>query len=68
MFYILTEVDQFGAHLVGYFSKEKASSEGNNVSCIMTLPPYQRLGFGKFMIAFSYELSKIEVSFNKQLF
>ena len=33
---------------------------GNNVACILTLPPYQRKGYGKFLIAFSYELSKIE--------
>ena len=29
-------------HIVGYFSKEKASAEGNNLACILTLPPYQR--------------------------
>jgi len=60
LFYILTEVDREGAHMVGYFSKEKDSPEGNNVACILTLPPYQRKGYGKFQIAFSYELSKIE--------
>lgn len=26
----------------------------------MTLPPFQRKGYGKFLIAFSYELSKLE--------
>ena len=46
--------------MVGYFSKEKDSPDGNNVACILTLPPYQRKGYGKFLIAFSYELSKIE--------
>eukprot|EP00111_Clytia_hemisphaerica_P017818 TCONS_00052684-protein len=60
LFYILCDVDREGAHLVGYFSKEKDSPEGNNVACILTLPPYQRKGYGKFLIAFSYELSKIE--------
>ena len=30
------------------------------LACILTLPPYQRKGFGKFIIAFSYELSKVE--------
>jgi histone acetyltransferase MYST1 len=60
LFYVLTEVDCDGAHFVGYFSKEKESPEGNNVACILTLPPYQRKGYGKFLIAFSYELSKIE--------
>ncbi|XP_042213219.1 histone acetyltransferase KAT8-like isoform X1 [Homarus americanus] len=60
LFYILCEVDKQGAHLVGYFSKEKESPDGNNVACIMTLPPFQRKGYGKLLIAFSYELSKLE--------
>lgn len=60
LFYILCEVDKQGAHLVGYFSKEKDSPEGNNVACILTLPPYQRQGYGKLLIAFSYELSRLE--------
>ncbi|XP_013405838.1 histone acetyltransferase KAT8-like [Lingula anatina] len=60
LFYIYTEVDRQGCHLVGYFSKEKESPDGNNVACILTLPPFQRKGYGKFLIAFSYELSKIE--------
>lgn len=60
MFYILTEVDRYGSHLVGYFSKEKDSPDGNNLACIMTLPPFQRKGYGKFLIMFSYELSKLE--------
>merc|ERR1719510_1464003 len=59
-FYILCEVDRTGAHIVGYFSREEESSDGNNVACILTLPPYQRKGYGKLLIAFSYELSKLE--------
>ena len=35
---------RYGAHIVGYFSKEKESPDGNNVACILTLPPYQRKG------------------------
>ncbi|CAB4067211.1 MYST1 [Lepeophtheirus salmonis] len=60
LFYILCEINRFGAHVVGYFSKEKESPDGNNVACILTLPPHQRKGYGKLLIAFSYELSKIE--------
>ncbi|XP_059098789.1 histone acetyltransferase KAT8-like [Tigriopus californicus] len=60
LFYILCEVDRQGANIVGYFSKEKESPDGNNVACILTLPPYQRKGYGKLLIAFSYELSKLE--------
>ena len=42
--------------------QEKESPESNNVACILTLPPYQRKGYGKFLIAFSYELSKLEAA------
>ncbi|KAF5828099.1 MYST-like histone acetyltransferase 2 [Dunaliella salina] len=60
LFYVLCEIDERGAHVVGYFSKEKASEEGYNLACILTLPAYQRKGYGKFLISMSYELSKIE--------
>jgi histone acetyltransferase HTATIP len=60
MFYCMCVRDEYGAHLYGYFSKEKESAEGYNVACILTLPQYQRLGYGKLLIAFSYELSKRE--------
>ncbi|XP_073280890.1 histone acetyltransferase of the MYST family 1-like isoform X2 [Primulina huaijiensis] len=40
--------------------EEKHSEESYNLACILTLPPYQRKGYGKFLIAFSYELSKKE--------
>ncbi len=60
LFYCMTTRDTHGCHLVGYFSKEKESAEGYNVACILTLPQYQRKGFGKLLIAFSYELSKRE--------
>lgn len=42
-----------GFHIVGYFSKEKESTEDYNVACILTLPPYQRKGYGKLLIEFS---------------
>jgi histone acetyltransferase MYST1 len=60
LFYVLCETDERGCHIVGYFSKEKQSEEGYNLACILTLPPYQRKGYGKFLISFSYELSKKE--------
>ena len=40
--------------------QEKKSEDGYNLACILTLPSYQRKGYGKFLISFSYELSKIE--------
>ncbi|KAI8927414.1 hypothetical protein BC831DRAFT_452281 [Entophlyctis helioformis] len=60
LFYLMTKNDERGMHLVGYFSKEKQSADDYNVACILTLPQYQRMGFGKLLIAFSYELSKVE--------
>ncbi|RPB14354.1 histone acetyltransferase mst1 [Morchella conica CCBAS932] len=60
LFYCMTTRDEYGCHLIGYFSKEKESAEGYNVACILTLPQYQRHGYGKLLIAFSYELSKRE--------
>ena len=60
LFYVLCETDERGCHVVGYFSKEKNSEEGYNLACILTMPPYQRKGYGKFLISFSYELSKKE--------
>jgi len=60
LFYIMVVPDEEGCHIVGYFSKEKHSTEDYNLACILTLPPYQRKGYGKLLIAFSYELSKKE--------
>ncbi|KAE8309316.1 hypothetical protein BDV41DRAFT_567484 [Aspergillus transmontanensis] len=60
LFYCMATRDETGCHLVGYFSKEKDSAEGYNLACILTLPQYQRLGYGRLLIAFSYELSKRE--------
>uniref|UniRef100_A0A0B7APH3 Histone acetyltransferase n=1 Tax=Arion vulgaris TaxID=1028688 RepID=A0A0B7APH3_9EUPU len=60
LFYVMTENDGNGCHIVGYFSKEKNSFLNYNVSCILTLPQYMRQGFGKMLIDFSYLLSKVE--------
>jgi histone acetyltransferase MYST1 len=67
MFYVLCEYDpkppsagegNVGFKFVGYFSKEKV--EDWNLACILVLPPFQRKGYGRFLIQFSYELSKKE--------
>ncbi|KAI5306536.1 Histone acetyltransferase [Ascosphaera pollenicola] len=60
LFYCMCSRDEYGCHLLGYFSKEKESAEGYNVACILTMPQYQRKGYGRLLIAFSYELSKRE--------
>lgn len=61
-FYVLTIEDK-GAQredIVGYFSKEKISYDGYNLACIVTLPPYQKKGYGTLLIEFSYELDRFE--------
>ena len=62
LFYALCEKGEDKKYrLVGYFSKDKNGSQtGHNLACILTLPPYQRKGYGRFLIAFSYELTKRE--------
>ena len=40
---------------MGYFSKEKESSEDYNVACILVLPPYQRnLVNTRFKLKFNF--------------
>ena len=56
-FYILTENDKNGNHIVAYFSKEVNELSEYNLSCIMVLPPFQRKGYGQFLISLSYYLS-----------
>lgn len=60
LFYVMTTRDDKGCHLIGYFSKEKESADNYNVACILTLPQFQRKGYGRLLIQFSYELSKKE--------
>lgn len=60
LFYVMTEYDDDGFHILGYFSKEKNSFLNYNVSCILTLPPYQKQGYGKLLIDLSYLMTKLE--------
>merc|ERR1712071_105589 len=57
LFYVLTINDRKGCHLIGYFSKEKLCQQKYNVSCIMTMPQYQRQGYG---LSHSFQLPTIE--------
>ncbi|KAI5966815.1 SAS3 [Candida pseudojiufengensis] len=66
IFYVLSERDLQNPskhHFVGYFSKEKLNNSDYNVSCILTLPIYQRKGYGNLLIDFSYLLSRNEFKF-----
>nr|CAH8867998.1 unnamed protein product [Trichobilharzia regenti] len=69
LFYVLTETDEEGSHIIGYFSKQKPDVEIDysasksvhyNLSCILILPPYQCRGFGRMLIEMSYTLSRLE--------
>jgi histone acetyltransferase MYST1 len=61
LFYVLTEYDADGSHHpVGYYSKEIHSAEDYNLACILTFPPFQRNGYGRFLMSLSYEISKRE--------
>lgn len=53
LFYVIAQVDEFGARFVGYFSKEKRCPKDYNLSCIMTLPVRQRQGWGNLLMDFS---------------
>ncbi|RTG87865.1 histone acetyltransferase MYST1, partial [Schistosoma bovis] len=46
--------------LFPFFFQEKVSADNYNLACILTLPPFQRRGYGHFLISLSYELAKIE--------
>lgn len=59
-FYVLCEINRNGAEFIGYFSKEKRSKDVNNLACLAVLPPFHGCGYGRFLIEFSYELSKRE--------
>jgi hypothetical protein len=48
------------SRIVGYFSKEKLSWDGNNLACICVFPPWQKKGLGQVLMAASYEFSKWE--------
>lgn len=58
LFYVICHTDEYGAHIVGYFSKEKVSDY--NLACILCFPQFQQCGYGKFIISTSYELTKRE--------
>ena len=45
--------DEVAKTFVGYFSKDKNNSSEYNLSCILTLPSFQRKGWGRFLVKFS---------------
>ncbi|KAG8345541.1 putative MOZ SAS family [Trypanosoma vivax] len=61
-FIALFEVDDYGYHFTGYFSKEWRKSVlcTNTLSCVVVLPPYRAKGYGSLLIEISYEMGRIE--------
>lgn len=59
-FYVLYKVLDGISTPMGFFSKELLSWEGNNLSCIMVIPCYQKQHLGTKLIDFSYRLSQFE--------
>lgn len=58
IFYVLCEYDDDGSHIAAYFSRELNSAQNNILACITTLPPYQKRGYGHFLISLAYEIAK----------
>ncbi|VDN50076.1 unnamed protein product [Dracunculus medinensis] len=54
LFYVATLSDSYGCHI------EKFSAQKNNLSCLLTFPCYHKRGIGRFLIDFSFLLSRKE--------
>jgi histone acetyltransferase MYST1 len=52
IFYVITSVRNGVETVVGFFTKEKDTTNENNLACIIVFPPYQNKGFGSLMIKF----------------
>lgn len=61
-FNTLFEVDDYGFHFAGYFSKEWKNSSCciNTLSCVMVLPPYRSKGYGSLLAELSYAIARQE--------
>lgn len=62
----LTGISEINLFIMLLILQEKHSEESYNLACILTLPPYQRKGYGKFLIAFC-EFSFYQLSCNSFL-
>ncbi|KAE9550949.1 hypothetical protein FO519_005838 [Halicephalobus sp. NKZ332] len=62
LFYVLVRRDGNSRRnrFVGYFSKQKYQHSQCNLCCLLILPCYQGFGYGRFLIDFSFLLSKVE--------
>jgi len=64
LFFPLVRWLSSGFELLGYFSRSLNSfataSDSHNVACLLTFPHQQQRGYGRFLIAASYALSRVE--------
>ncbi|GMT32972.1 hypothetical protein PFISCL1PPCAC_24269, partial [Pristionchus fissidentatus] len=59
-FFILTDNSSGDRYRpCGYFSRQRISTMIHNISCFCVFPCYQNKGYGRFIIDFSYQLSRI---------
>ena len=58
VFFVLCECDEYGAHVVSFFSRDCRWLDNNILACILVLPPYQREGYGRLMISIAYEMAR----------
>lgn len=59
-FNALFELDDFGFHFVGHFSREWNNSRDcmNTLSCVVVLPPFRGKGYGRVLVELSYVLGR----------
>ncbi|EAY13891.1 MOZ/SAS family protein [Trichomonas vaginalis G3] len=57
-FFVLCECDEFGAHVVSFFSRDYQWRDNNILACILVLPPWQKHGYGRLMISIAYEIAR----------
>uniref|UniRef100_A0AC34EZM3 Histone acetyltransferase n=1 Tax=Panagrolaimus sp. ES5 TaxID=591445 RepID=A0AC34EZM3_9BILA len=62
LFYVLAkkEKDRDFYHFIGYFSKQKYGHSSCNLCCLLVLPCYQGKGYGRYIVDFSFLLSRVE--------
>lgn len=56
-YYVLCEVKENGAHIVGFFSRDVNWMDNNILAAISVLPPFQQCGYGQFLITAAYQMS-----------
>uniref|UniRef100_A0AC35EYV2 Histone acetyltransferase n=1 Tax=Panagrolaimus sp. PS1159 TaxID=55785 RepID=A0AC35EYV2_9BILA len=62
LFYVLAkkEKERDFYHFIGYFSKQKYGHSSCNLCCLLVLPCYQGKGYGRYIVDFSFLLSRVE--------